>query len=109
MPLLFPSFFWYAPHVSGGGGGAPSSFAWEWERTSAKTVCVVPAMYSGAAVAIMSDRPDAARIFSSSVSSFVGASLYMVGRSCFTNPRHFILSFLYDWATSNDVPLSDVA
>jgi len=29
--------------------------------------------------------------------------------SSFTSPRHFILSFLYDWASSNDVPLSDVA
>ena len=29
--------------------------------------------------------------------------------SCFTSPRHFILSFLYDWGSANDVPLSDVA
>ena len=29
--------------------------------------------------------------------------------SSFTNPRHFILSYLYDWAASNDVALSDVA
>ena len=29
--------------------------------------------------------------------------------SCFTRPRHFILSFLYDWATSNDVQLSDIS
>ena len=26
----------------------------------------------------------------------------------FTKPRHFLLSYLYDWAANNDVPLSDV-
>merc|ERR1719213_158149 len=39
-PLLFPSFFWYAPNVSGGGGGT----AFDAERICANTVMPVPAM-----------------------------------------------------------------
>ena len=57
-----------------------NSTAIQTRGTCTNTVCVVPAIMTGASVAIMSEAPDAARSFSSSVSSFFGASLWRFGR-----------------------------
>ena len=44
----------------------------------------------------------------SSTTEYIDTSIIYCINS-FTKPRHFILSYLYDWAANNDVPLSDVS